>query len=355
LPDDKAMAERQKAGRKLTRPEIALLLAYAKIALNADLLQSDLADDPALESDLVRYFPKKMTASYGEAIGHHRLRREIIATDVANSMINRGGPTFLRRMGERTGALPPAVARAYVAVRAAFALRDLNEAVDALDGKVGGSVQLDLYRAAQDLLLSRTAWFLRNVSFAGGIAPVIDAYGATVAAVGGTLGKILPAHIAQAVKAEADALVAAGVPSALALRVARLPALSCAADIHLVAASAATEVTRAAVVFFAVDDHFQIARVAALAGRLSTADYADGLALDRALETLADAHRRIAIDALAADGDGERPLDAWLAARSDDAVRVLETTGALVSGETPTVSRVTVAAGLLADLARTMH
>ena len=351
LPDNQAMAERQKAGRKLTRPEIALLLAYAKIALNADLLQSDLPDEPALAADLVRYFPEKMGKTLRDAIANHRLKREIVATAVANSMINRGGPTFVERMSERTAAAPPAIARAYIAVRGAFALRDLNDAIDALDGKIGGMAQLALYRAAEDLLLSRTAWFLRNVSLADGIAPVLEAYGATIATVDGLLRTSLPAHAAEAVKAEADRLAALGVPAALARRIARLPALAAATDIHLVAAATSGDVGRAAAAFFAVDDHFHIAGVQRLANSLSVADYADGLALDRALETLADAHRRIAIDVIAADGADGSALQRWIAGRPEAALRVLETIAALVSGETPTVSRVTVAAGLLADLA----
>ncbi|MEO8667540.1 MAG: NAD-glutamate dehydrogenase, partial [Bauldia sp.] len=323
LPDDAAMAERQKAGKPLTRPEIALLLAYAKLALSDDLVSGGLAEDPALDGELIGYFPKKMGEAWRGDIESHPLRAEIIATVVANAMINRGGPTYLTRIGDVAEAGPAATARAYVTVRDAYGLEAINAAIDALDGRIKGALQLALYRVAEDLLLSRTAWFIRNVSFAGGVGPVLSAFAATVAEVGALLGKVLPAHLAETIAAEAESLERGGVPPALALRLARLPVLADATDIHLIATAARAPVARAAAVFFAVDDHFHISRVEALAGAFTVADYVDGLALDRALETLADAHRRIAGDAIAAGGSEDAPLDAWLADRGEEAARVL--------------------------------
>jgi glutamate dehydrogenase len=349
------MAERQKAGRPLTRPEIAILLAYAKLALSDDLVAGGLAEDPVLDVELVRYFPKKMGEAWRGDIEAHPLRADIIATQAANAMINRGGPTYLTRVGDRTGAGPAVIARSYITVRDAFALREIDDAIDALDGRIGGALQLALYRVPQDLLLSRTAWFIRNVSFANGVGPVLSAFAATVDEVAGLLGKVLPEHLAAAVTAEAARLEAAAVPSTLALRLARLPVLADATDIHLIATTAGASVARAAAVYFAVDDRFHVSRIEALARALTVADYVDGLALDRALETLADAHRSIAADAVATGGDEAAPLDAWLAGREESVARVLATVGSLVAGEVPTVSRVTVAAGLLADLARAMH
>jgi glutamate dehydrogenase len=351
LPDDAAMAERQAAGKPLTRAEIGVLLAYAKIALSADLLEGDVAGDPFLAGELVRYFPKRMQKDYRAEIEGHRLRREIIATMTSNAMINRGGPTYLTRVADRTGAGPIDIARAFVAVRDAFGLRDLNGAIDGLDGKIPGAVQLGLYRAVEDLLVAKTVWFLRHASFAAGIGPVIAAYGKSVAALGALLDKALPAHLGTHIAAEAARLAAAGVPGPLARRIARLPGLADAADIHLVAEAAGCPLARAAEIFFAIAEEFRIGRIEARAGGLPLADYFDGLALDRALETLADAHRRLAIDVLGRGGDGE-PLTAWRGAREAALERTMRTVTAMVESEELTVSRVTVAANLLSDLAR---
>ena len=104
-----------------------------------------------------------MSERYPDALHAHRLRREIIATQLTNSMINRGGATLIVRIADQTGAASSSIAAAFAAVRNSYDLIELNGEIDALDNKVSGKVQLDLYAAVQDLLLDRLVWFLRNV------------------------------------------------------------------------------------------------------------------------------------------------------------------------------------------------
>src|SRR5262249_56667206 len=106
LPDDLELAERFKRQQSLTRPELSVLLAYAKLSLYSDLLDSKVPDDPYLGRELGRYFPKQIADKFPDALEKHRLRREIIATQLANSMINRGGPSLGGRPADRTGAAP---------------------------------------------------------------------------------------------------------------------------------------------------------------------------------------------------------------------------------------------------------
>jgi glutamate dehydrogenase len=350
LPDDATMAERQKQGKPMTRAEIAVLLAYAKIVLFDDLLESDVTDDPALAAELLRYFPKRMQKGHADDIAAHRLRREIIATQLANSMINRGGPTYLVRIAEQTGAAIADIARAYVAVRDSFGLQALHAEIDALDNRLSGAVQLELYRALQDLLLSRTAWFLRNVRFTKGVGPVVADYAASFAELEKTLPDVLPQNLAERAFASAAKYEASGVPAKLARRIASLPELADVTDIHVIAKEKRAPLALTAEVFYAVAAQFQVSRIESLARVLPVADYYDGLVLERALETLAEAHRRIAAQAIAAGG--RKPLDSWVAARHEAVGRTVERVTAMIEGEALTVSRVTVAAGLLADLAR---
>ena len=120
LPDDMEIAERRRRSQALTRPELAVLLAYAKLALNHELLQSNVPDDPYLGRELGRYFPKAVTEQFPDALEQHRLRREIIATQLANSMINRGGPSLLVRIADQTGAAAASIAAAFAAVRDSY-------------------------------------------------------------------------------------------------------------------------------------------------------------------------------------------------------------------------------------------
>ena len=103
LPDDAALAERALRGEALTRPEFAVLLAYAKLDLHDQLLDSRVPDEPYFARELQRYFPAGMRARFPDAIAAHRLRREIIATQLANAIVNRGGPTLVTRLVDQTG------------------------------------------------------------------------------------------------------------------------------------------------------------------------------------------------------------------------------------------------------------
>ncbi len=150
LPSDADLRERRNRNEGLTRPELAVLLAYGKLSLYSDLLASEVPDDPYLADELMTYFPPALRARFPQAIATHRLRREIIATGLANALINQGGPTCLARISDQTGADVAAIARAFVAVRDIYGLPRINAAIDALDNKVDGEVQLGLYRAIQD-------------------------------------------------------------------------------------------------------------------------------------------------------------------------------------------------------------
>src|SRR5439155_24083144 len=141
---DMEIAERRRRSQALTRPEIAVLLAYAKLSLYAELLETSVPDDPYLSRELGRYFPKAIAEKFPDALEHHRLRREIIATQLANSMINRGGPTLLVRIADQTGASAASIASAFAAVRDSYGMTALNTAIDGLDNKIPGKLQLEL-------------------------------------------------------------------------------------------------------------------------------------------------------------------------------------------------------------------
>src|SRR5258705_11369521 len=111
-PDEGGLAPRAGAGRALSRPELAVLLAYAKMSLDEDLLASDFPDAPELAGDLRDYFPPALRERFARQIAAHPLRREITATVVTNDLINRAGITFIHDMRARTAGAPPAIARA---------------------------------------------------------------------------------------------------------------------------------------------------------------------------------------------------------------------------------------------------
>ena len=347
LPDDAGFAAREKAGRALTRSEIGVLLAYAKMSGKVDLLASDVPDEPLFAAELHAYFPERLRSAFADGIDGHRLRREIVATRLANVVVDRGGPTFLTRVADRTGAGVPAIVRAFAATRGIFDLAALERALDGLDGRIAGALQLDLYGRIRDLALTGTVWLLRNVSFREGLAAVIERFRAAVERLEPELEALLPGATLAGIETERARLVAAGVPGEIADRLAHLDVVVEIPDIALIAERGGAGLAQVAIAHFAVADRLSIDRLETMVRSLAVADYYDGLALDRAARALDDAHRGIVAEALACGG-----VEAWEARFGPEIRRALavvdETLG---ENGTPSVSRFTVAASLLADLA----
>ncbi|HLH88261.1 MAG TPA: NAD-glutamate dehydrogenase [Xanthobacteraceae bacterium] len=351
LPDDVELTERRRRSEPLTRPELSVLLAYAKLSLNDDLLASSVPDDPYLGRELNRYFPPAVAEKYPDALTHHRLRREIIATQLANSMINRGGPTLVVRIADETGAPPSRIAAAFAAVRNSYDLIGLNTDIEALDNEIPGKLQLDLFTAVQDLILDRLVWFLRSVDLSRGLAAVIDHYHAGIAIVAAVLDGVLTEAALTTRRARAAELTTAGVPAAVAGRIADLPWLIPAADIVLVADSSKKAVADVAATYFAAGAYFQVDRIAAAARGIPVADYFDRLALDRALAAIGTAECRITGEMMANGAAGAGAVDQWVAARRDDVERVRMAVHEIAASGL-TLSKLSVAASMLGDLAK---
>jgi glutamate dehydrogenase len=352
LPSDAEIAERRLRGQALTRPELAVTLAYAKISLFGDLLDSDVPDDPYLAGELLRYFPAPLGERFRDAVEGHRLRREIIATMLASSIINRGGPSFVIRVTDETGADPARIAKAFAAARDSYAMTALNAEIDALDGKVGGDVQLSLYTAVQDLLLDRVNWFLRNVDLTRGLANVVARYRDGIDAVGAALETALPVEQQTARATRAAELTAAKVPDTLALRIASLPQIMAAPDIIKVADETKKPIPTVTAVHFAVAAYFRLDRLVAAAHAVELKDHFDRLALDRALAQIAASERALTAEAVATDKGGEAAVKAWLERRGRELGRVRTAIHDIAAGGL-TLSKLAVAVGLLADLSKT--
>ncbi len=351
LPDDNEIAERRKRGLGLTRPELAVLLAYAKLSLHADLLLSPVPDDPYLGREVARYFPKPLVERFRDAVEKHRLRREIIATQLSNSMINRGGASLVVRIADQTGAAAAGIAAAFAAVRDSYGMTALNTAIDGLDAKISGALQLELYASVQDLLLDRLVWFLRNVDLAHGLASVVEHYRSGIEQVAASLDTVLAQEEATARAARVTALSSGGVPDDLARRLADLPVLASAPDIVLVADRTGRPVGDVAATYFAAAAYFRLDRVLNAAHAIQVADYFDRLALDRSLDAVWQAERRITAQMLANGAAGTQAVEEWIAPRATDVERIRNAVHEIArSGMT--LSKLSVAASLLSDLVK---
>ncbi len=348
LPDDSELEERRMAGEGLSRPELAVLLAYAKIDLYNELVASRVPDDPYFEGELFGYFPKTLQEKYPEDIEGHRLRREIIATRLANSIINRGGSTMFVRLKEETEHAAQDIALAFTAALAIFDLDDLYGQIDALDSKLAGSFQLDLYLRLQTLLRQQTAWFLRHPSYEGGLSAVTDLYGAGIATIRKELDKIITADQRQSIKNDRQSLEQAGVPASLARALAGLRALAEAPDVILVAEQCGKEIVAVARNYARAADYFRLGALKIGAENLLVADYFDRLAINSTVGALASAQRGIVQDIVCSGGDAS--FDGWLEENRYRAERTRRALDEVLDGGDFTLSKLMVAVGHLGDL-----
>jgi glutamate dehydrogenase len=231
LPTDEVINER-KAGRMgLVAPELAVLMAHCKIHLFTRLLDSDLPEDEYLSHDLERYFPSPLPDRYAGPMRAHRLRREIIATVVANQLVDRAGTTFVFRLSEETGASPALLARAYAAAREVLDMPSFWLAAEALDNQIEAKTQLRMLIEGRRLLERATRWLVTAYPDQIDIARTIGYFEEGAEMLRAALPEILEGTDRAAHERWANELQAAGVPPPLAGRVAGMPSMIALFDI----------------------------------------------------------------------------------------------------------------------------
>ncbi len=308
LPSDGEIAARAKRNGCLTRPELAVLLAYAKIDLKDELLAGDAPEDPYLAAaDLKRYFPPVLEERFADAITRHPLRREIIATQLANAVVNWVGPTFVSRMAEATGFDGSTIARVYAAARAIFDLRDLCAQVDALDGQIPAAAQSQMLLAVADTARQATMWLLHNEVQPIDIAATIDRYRPGIVDLRQALPGLLPERAAAAYGEALDTLTATGVPDALAGGIAALGPLAGGLDVVASAAAAGIVPVAMGAIYYAIGEPLGLDALREAGLALEPADHWERLAINAVVDDLY-AQQRLLAAAAAKPG-----VEAWLA------------------------------------------
>jgi glutamate dehydrogenase len=284
LPSDEEIAERRAAGEGLTSPERAVLLAYSKIWTYDELLASTLPDDPWVGTALTRYFPQRLHERYAQYMLRHPLRREIIATHVVNSMVNRVGSTFIHRLMETTGARSHEIVRAYLLTREVFDFVGAWQAIESLDNKVADAVQSGMLIDLGRLMYRGTTWFLRSRVLADDIGSTIQHFAPRIA----TLASRIPDLLDSGERARRDERAARymsdAVPSDIAARVVNLDALYATLDIVAIADARSRPLETVADVYFALSAKLDVPwlreRIAGLPGDAHWQVLAKGAMLD---------------------------------------------------------------------------
>ena len=258
LPDNETLAGRVKAGGGLTIPELAVLLAYSKINLEEDLRASPLLDDPDIESEIEEYFPTPLRERYAAEMARHPLRREIIATRLVNTMVNRAGSTFAFRIAEETGAPTDDIVRAHVAAGSIFEGDEMRADIDALDGIVDVDTQCRMHLELRKLVERSSRWLVRYRPRPLPIAATVAELEPGVAACAAAMPGLLRGSEREWRASFRSGLTSLGVPEPLAERVAGLESLTGALDIVDVALATGRPVVEVTAMWCAIGDRLRL-------------------------------------------------------------------------------------------------
>jgi glutamate dehydrogenase len=352
LPSEDAMLALQREGWGLTRPELCVILAYAKLDLYHAINESDLAADPYFDAALTGYFPPLAADRYQPELKRHRLAREIVATGLANRAVNLAGPLFAHRMRELSHAPLWCAARGFALADGAFELSHLKERICALDLKVPAQTQNAMMADIAELLRRLGLWFVVQMPQAP-IAETIQRYRAGFAALKGRFADLVSRIEAEGIESRIADLMKAGAPRELAEDVAVLPLLAAIPEIVLLREAQDVSAETAGRVYFAVGSLVGLDRLRALAARIAPNDHWDRLALRRIMDDLFSAQRLLACDALV-HGRGQpdqAAVESWAKLRASDIAGMVSFLSELERGGEASIAKLALANSQIQKLA----
>ena len=231
IPDDEEISDRVSKGNGLTRPELAVLLAYSKMVLKEELVHVDITDNPYHDRLLISAFPKQLRDKYQDEMQQHPLRAEIIATKLANKIGNDMGFNFVNRMQEETGAAVVEIANSYTMACAVFELEEFWQKIEILNNKISTAIQTEMLFQYRRTVRRATRWFLRHRNKAVSIEQTIALYQPTFTVLSKKLNDFIIEEEAHELLRVSGDLEAADVPKVVAQRIAQLSTIFSVLDI----------------------------------------------------------------------------------------------------------------------------
>ncbi|MDQ3357328.1 MAG: NAD-glutamate dehydrogenase [Actinomycetota bacterium] len=355
LPDEAELQEREQHEEGLSAPEFSVLVAYAKLALKAELLESGLPDDAYFNDALEGYFPEPLREQISRRLPDHPLRRQIIVTDLANAMVNRGGITFAFRAAEESGATTSQIARAFVVCREVFGLAEFVAGVEALDNQVPTQVQTELYLEFRRLLDRSVRWFLNNQSLTGGLAAEIERFTEPMRRLTPRMGELLQGSERRRLVAQADEMRESGVPDALAEQYAALLDSFSLLDVVELAEETGRPDEEIAGLYFAVSERFRFDALLTQVSHLAREDRWDSLARGAVRDDLYGVLRALTRTLLQGSeqvGDPQQRVQQWAENNREALARVSQVLANVGALEEPDLAPLSVALRTLRGLVR---
>ena len=349
LPSDTELLNRHVDGRGLTRPELAVLMAYTKNLLTEVLVASDLPDDPWLTDRLFAYFPARLRSESPELIRRHPLRRELLSTLVANDIVNHGGTSMVHRLIGETSASLPDVARAHLAARHIYGLDDLQIEVRSLGGSLNAESQIRIDQEIKRLGERATRWLLRNEPQPIAIEAVVEAYQGPVE----LLNRIVSADV------DAAQFIEEGLPELLARRIATLGAAYGFLDLSDVATRTGAPLDQVASIYGALDTALDLAWLRGCITALPRNDHWEALARSALRDDFFREHAELTATVVSRaqrsdDGEAADLVGRWIERNAVAVDRCRRTFDGIRSGAERDLARVSVAVQAVSQLCRTV-
>lgn len=316
LPSNEALLARQQIGKGLTRPEIAVLLAYCKTLLKSELLASDVPEDRYIENVLVTAFPQVLHDKFKSAMFSHRLKREIIAMQISNNVINDMGLGFIHRLQDETGASIPEIIRGYFASRDIFKAKRFREAVNALDFIVPAEIQVKMLHELNRLIRRGTRWFIRHRINTMDLGEVIEHFKPKMELVKEGMRHALQGSAEDYLQEFAKDLVDENVPEETALITAQMSSIFSALDIIDAATSYNLPVEAVTVTYYAIGTKLELGWFREQIKLHPVANHWDSLARAAIRDDLDRQQRNLTVAVMLMQQDVtdlDAQIDAWMA------------------------------------------
>ncbi|MGB5325258.1 MAG: NAD-glutamate dehydrogenase domain-containing protein, partial [Pseudomonadales bacterium] len=220
LPDEKELKGRINAGQGLTRPELSVLISYAKADLKERMVDAPAISDSYVSRIAETAFPVYLQKRFAAEIDAHPLKKQIIATQLANEVVNMLGVTFIWRTQEFIGASLDNVVTAYVLARDVFELGKVWEAIEKLDNQVPASLQISALHELIEVTQDAIRWFLKKGTLNIDIAATVSHYRKGVRHLEKLFVGAKSASFHDLWKTKEQELIAQNVPADLATKIA---------------------------------------------------------------------------------------------------------------------------------------
>ena len=254
LPTYEDLDARFNTGKGLTRPELSILLAYAKMDVYDEIISTKLPDAECLQHYLVDYFPTLLQTKYTKHMQDHRLSREIVATQIANEIVNRMGPTFLNRMNQETGRSNEDISRAYLISRSLINAQSYWEIIESLDNKVSMDTQMQMLESVKKLVEYTTFWFLRHGKHPMDIEKEVAIYKDIFSEIASTLTNYQTKDMVARHKKRTNKWKESGLSLKIAQQFSLLSTMTCAPDVAHIAIGTKKPVSKIMEIHFMVGE-----------------------------------------------------------------------------------------------------